>query len=353
MSTFSFSFAGDDIEEDATTLNLPHSSPPSKHAAETGSLRQAPKPAFPVTGQPLLPPQEHDLEIMLKALPSKIAYSTLVVKLDDGQVISIPRRELWDVRVQLMAEEDDEGLGNLGQDDVRTGVYEGGFKSWESSVDVVKELHKRSQEILKSPGRVLELGCGTALPSLAIFQWIFQNSPSVGGFDLGLADYNPTVLQLVTLPNILLSWAQATRTGSWEAEGELEIDPGVLEHFRASLESFGIKLSFFSGAWSPEFVNLVDQNLMSRPSRLTVIGAETIYSPAALQSFAETLMSLLRKDVSVGKTAFIAAKKVYFGVGGSMEDFCDIVSAKGGVIEQIREESDGVRRAVVGITIPP
>jgi len=94
---------------------------------------------------------------MLAALPSKIAYSTLVIKLDDGQKLSIPRRELWDVRVQLMAEEDDEGLGNLGQDDVRTGVYEGGFKSWESSVDVAKELHKRSWDILGSPGHILEV----------------------------------------------------------------------------------------------------------------------------------------------------------------------------------------------------
>ena len=183
---------------------------------------------------------------------------------------------------------------------------------------------------------------------------LFKTPPSsVGGFDLGLADYNPTVLQLVTLPNILLSWAQATITGSWEAEGELEIDPEVLQQFLASLESFGIKLSFFSGAWGPEFVNLVVQDLLSRPSKLTVIGAETIYSPAALQSFAETLMSLLRTKGSVEKTALIAAKKVYFGVGGSMEDFCDIVRAKGGVVEHIREESDGVRRAVVGVKIPP
>jgi hypothetical protein len=93
---------------------------------------------------------------MLKALPSKISYSTLVVKLDDETKVSIPRRELWDVRVQLMAEEDDEGLGNLGKDDVRTGVYEGGFKSWESSIDVVKVLRGRSGQNL-GPKRVLEV----------------------------------------------------------------------------------------------------------------------------------------------------------------------------------------------------
>lgn len=48
------------------------------------------------------------------------------------------------MRVQLMAEDDDEGLGNLGKDDVRTGVYEGGFKSWESAVDLVRVLKERS-----------------------------------------------------------------------------------------------------------------------------------------------------------------------------------------------------------------
>lgn len=94
---------------------------------------------------------------MLKELPSKISYSTLIVTLDDGKVICIPRRELWDVRVQLMAEEDDEGLGNLGKDDVRTGVYEGGFKSWESSVDVVKVLYERRGSILGSSSTALEV----------------------------------------------------------------------------------------------------------------------------------------------------------------------------------------------------
>lgn len=92
---------------------------------------------------------------MLRALPSKLVYSTLVIKLDDGTSVQIPRRELWDVRVQLMAEEDDEGLGNLGKDDVKTGVYEGGFKSWESSVDVVKVLHQRREGGL--PEKILEV----------------------------------------------------------------------------------------------------------------------------------------------------------------------------------------------------
>ena len=45
-----------------------------------------------------------------------------------------------------MAEDDGQqdgsngGLEGLGERDVKTGVYEGGFKSWESSVDLVKVL---------------------------------------------------------------------------------------------------------------------------------------------------------------------------------------------------------------------
>lgn len=192
------------------------------------------------------------------------------------------------------------------------------------------------------------------MPSLAIFQWLLQSSTSsVQGLDIGLADYNPTVLQLVTLPNVLLSWAQTTKTESWEAEGELEIDAEVVQKFVSSFKTFGINLSFFSGAWSPEFVSLVAQDIPSGSPKLTVIGAETIYSPAALKSFAETLMSILETKDSVERTALIAAKKVYFGVGGSMEDFCDIVRARGGIVEQIREESDGVRRAVVEVKTPP
>jgi protein-histidine N-methyltransferase len=150
MSTFSFGFSGDDIEDSNAEVepehehHTPFHSAPN-HAAETGTLHRAvdSNSAFPIVGQALLPAQHHDLESMLKALPSKISYSTLIVNLDGGDEVCIPRRELWDVRVQLMAEEDDEGLGDLGKDDVRTGIYEGGFKSWESSVDLVRVLDSR------------------------------------------------------------------------------------------------------------------------------------------------------------------------------------------------------------------
>lgn len=74
--------------------------------------------------------------------------------------MKIPRRELWDVKVQIMAEDDGQGgLEGLGEHDVKTGVYEGGFKSWESSVDLVKVLAS-SEDLYgqgSAPVRVVEV----------------------------------------------------------------------------------------------------------------------------------------------------------------------------------------------------
>lgn len=199
-----------------------------------------------------------------------------------------------------------------------------------------------------------QLGCGTALPSLAMFQWFLQSAyenpgEQASALDLSLADYNPAVLQLVTLPNLILSWAQITRRDSWEADGELDLDAAVIQEFLTSLRSCGVKLFFFSGAWSPELVNLITITMGSGPAHLTILGAETIYSPAALRSFADTLASLLEAMPEGEKTSLIAAKKVYFGVGGTMEDFCDAMRERSHEVIQIREESDGVRRAVVEV----
>lgn len=138
--SFSFGFSGDDIDGDEQPVGT---SIPSQ-LTETAA---APSSAFPVAGKPLVPATRHDLKQMLSALPSKVAYSTLEVRLDSGDVVNLPRRELWDVRVQLMAEEEEgsEAEAGLGSHDVKTGVYEGGFKSWESSVDLVKVLeHSKS-----------------------------------------------------------------------------------------------------------------------------------------------------------------------------------------------------------------
>ncbi len=159
MASFSFSFGGDDIDDDIVD---DHAAAPAQAAAVAPAASATADSAFPVKGKPQLPPRRHDLMEMLARLPSKIAYSLLDVARDPLSsdaardptcLIRLPRRELWDVKVQLMAEEEEDDEKNeknekndhelapgLGTHDVKTGIYEGGFKSWESSVDLVKVL---------------------------------------------------------------------------------------------------------------------------------------------------------------------------------------------------------------------
>ena len=169
---FSFSFAGDDIDDAGEESALADPAPaPARHSSTDGQGQHASAAsAFPVQGKPLLPPARHDMDWMLSRLPSRVAYNTLAVDLDgDGGVVHLPRRELWDVRVQLMAEEgeqqdseahqDSEIEPGLGKHDVKTGIYEGGFKSWESSVDLVKVLASEgvSTTLAGGPCRVMEV----------------------------------------------------------------------------------------------------------------------------------------------------------------------------------------------------
>lgn len=156
---FSFSFAGDDIEEDN---QLPAPSPTTANVTAAGPTAST-AGAFPVQGKPLLPPTHHDLEDILSRLPSKIAFSLLDVVLADGRTLQLPRRELWDVRVQLMAEDStdnpSESEAGLGEHDVKTGIYEGGFKSWESSVDLVKVLasERVADDLSRNPCALIEV----------------------------------------------------------------------------------------------------------------------------------------------------------------------------------------------------
>ncbi|CAI6100018.1 hypothetical protein V2G26_000590 [Clonostachys chloroleuca] len=357
---FSFGFSGDDIDtgDETSPSQQPQAPPPPAPSA------------FPIPGKPQLPPTLEPLASLISRLPSKIAFSCLDVALDDGKtVMQIPRRELWDVRVQLMAEDEGgDGPEGLGQHDVKSGVYEGGFKSWESSVDLVKVL-AATDDLYGPEGkpvRVIELGCGTALPSLALFQWSIQSQGKSGfrPFSFIAADYNPTVLQLVTLPNFILAWALAVQSSNplvkeaFTEDGELELTPELLEAFQTILSESNINLSFLSGAWSSQFVDLTYEAAptSAAPSTTLILGSETIYSPFALQAFTETIFSILERERGAPDSiavAVVAAKRLYFGVGGSLDDFIENAKARGGAITQLREEMEGVRRGVVRCALGP
>jgi protein-histidine N-methyltransferase len=79
-------------------------------------------------------------------LPSKIAWGVIEIESPGGKRLLLPRRELFDIRVQLMSEEDVLESNNptgLDDADIKTNVYEGGYKTWECSYDLAKLLLDR------------------------------------------------------------------------------------------------------------------------------------------------------------------------------------------------------------------
>lgn len=86
------------------------------------------------------------MSLKLSTLPSKISFSKIDIESPKSYTITVPRRELFDVRMQLMAEDEPEAenlINNLNKSDLRTNVYEGGFKSWECSFDLARLLLDR------------------------------------------------------------------------------------------------------------------------------------------------------------------------------------------------------------------
>jgi protein-histidine N-methyltransferase len=209
-----------------------------------------------------------------------------------------------------------------------------------------------------------QLGAGTAVPSLTLFaRLLSQAGPgqSQRKTFFTFADYNSDVLRLVTLPNLLLTWHNArsqttvaANTTAPDQDEELDITPELVQEFINDLAQRGIFVEFISGAWSTEFVELVFSSSDSA-RRTLVLASETIYSPASLMAFSETLLALLRRSntASVRSRALVAAKKVYFGVGGGVDEFLAVLGNlcvnELDVQQKLNVQSEGVGRVVLEV----
>lgn len=208
---------------------------------------------------------------------------------------------------------------------------------------------------------------------MTLFAHILRQTESVDGAaprrkaQFTFADYNDAVLRLVTLPNLLLTWHNSRpptavepviseETRRPEQDEELDITPELLDEFKNDLARRGIFIDFISGGWSPEFVDLVFSNPSSGDCKTLVLASETIYSPATLTAFSETILGLIRLSSTPTTTtrALVAAKKVYFGVGGGVDEFLAVLKTVCGDELQVQEildvQSEGVGRVVLEIT---
>ncbi|TKY85469.1 hypothetical protein EX895_005631 [Sporisorium graminicola] len=400
----SFGFQFDDSEMDEEYLSSSSNPPIQASAPSASASAQASSSTAAV-----IPFQSHSVQDMLQNLPSRMSYSSIDVSLPSGtgeartRVQRLLRRDLFDARFQMLLDEEEEdeqaengtqqsnggqqqqqGRGHVDADsDLIPGVYEGGLKTWECALDLVEVLDAmHSTASSTSPSswsdrlsgkHILELGCGTALPTLFILDQLLQEPSRPNGIDLTLhlADYNAQVLQLVTLPNLILTWyaspASAHFRSTTEAshlvherhelerrgqdhfdlENELPITDELVSAFAESLESRGIHLRFYSGAWStfppPPATHKMD----------LILTSETIYSLESLPALVG-LMSSYAKPQGTGEAGLVlvAAKVIYFGVGGGVESFKQVLSQlqPAATVEPLHSVTKGVGRTVLSVT---
>ncbi|KAI6134757.1 hypothetical protein EV401DRAFT_1904658 [Pisolithus croceorrhizus] len=312
------------------------------------------------------PFSELSLDRMLETLPSKISHSPLTVPLSNGSTLAIPRRDLFDARFQLISQ----GTGEVesaesvelmsalqfldNPSDLVPLVYEGGLKTWECSLDLAAYLNGIDYGAKSTKTRILELGCGTTIPTLCILHDIFSSPPiEEREIDVHLQDYNASVLQLITVPNIILTWyhssaAETSRSNELEdhVESTLNITLQLLDDFKKSLEAYRIHIRLFSGSWENFDLGITGGNYD------LVLTSETIYRLDSLPSLVHLMRRACLSDDHSGQyLCLVAAKAVYFGVGGGVAEFTQCVEATNqeARVETVLEKKSGLNREVMSV----
>lgn len=185
--------------------------------------------------------------------------------------------------------------------------YEGGFKVWEGTCDLVKFLNEDEDVIRtlmdrESTLRILELGAGAGLASLSLISRLVYDKDFRQEYRIHLQDYNWEVLATNTLINFAVNLPRTY----------LE----ALIHTRC--------LRFFFGDWK------TFRNKDTYKYDLIMM-SETLYNTDSYESLHDLLDRHLRRNGYV----VAATKDTYFGLSGGLYSWLDFVKAKGKFIPRI------------------
>lgn len=220
-----------------------------------------------------------------------------------------------------------------------------------------------------------------------------------------LALYTP-VLSLITLPNLLLTYAQHLATPASPAPsppapapapapapeadedatpsasahqptadapsladqpqpGELDVTPEFLESFEALLERENVELRFSVGDWAGMDAVVRGGGRGDAEGEGEgqgydlVLTSETVYAVESLPALLDLLEAATAASTTTSDSGdalcLVACKRIYFGVGGGELEFRRRVEARGGVVEAVwgegegRGKSSGVGRTVMRV----
>jgi SAM-dependent methyltransferase len=192
---------------------------------------------------------------------------------------------------------DCEFVNDLKKTDLISGLYEGGFKLWECSIDVIRYLMQQqsnsSSGIDLKNKRVLECGCGHGLPGLYSIE---------KGATVDFQDYNWEVIEYLTMANVLLCNQQ-------------------------TMDS-----QFYSGDWK----SLIE--LIPAQSYDLIVTSDTLYHTHSHDKLYKFMKHVLKPDGEI----LVAAKRYYFGCGGSVHSFKQLVEQDDAMtVTSVSEVSDG------------
>lgn len=249
-------------------------------------------------------------------------------------------------------------------------VYEGGFKLWEGAVDLARllaeevvEAEATGEDGVSSPSpsssralslvpldghlprwlpgasrppsihgaRVLELGCGSALPSLVAAKAGRGRGRGEGGgkrrggpVSVTLCDFNAEVLRTCTAANVAANFREGDEGfGGAETPPFFRYFAGDWSNLRSALEAAGA-LSSPSSSCPPSS----SSSSPPPPGFDLILAAEVTYNPESYAALAGAIADLLAPPPARA-AALVAAKRHYFGVGGNVDGFVESVTRLG------------------------
>lgn len=241
--------------------------------------------------------------------------------------------------------------------DLISGVYEGGLKVWECTYDLLELIEKHGETF--GAKAVLDLGCGAGLLGILALKR--------GARQVHFQDYNSTVIEQLTVPNVILNCQENDEVDSGDdkegrGKGKIQDEAGCDKKVKGKKEvndsnpppkKRGIDLShhplvakccFFSGDWST-FLALVLKT-DPPPKYDIILTSETIYNTAYYPALHETLHKLLTPDGLV----YLGTKSHYFGVGGGLHLFKTFVEQRGTfTVDHLWDGEEGLQRHVVAL----
>lgn len=230
--------------------------------------------------------------------------------------------------------------------DLISGVYEGGLKVWECTYDLLEVIEKDGETF--GGKSVLDLGCGAGLLGILALKR--------GARQVHFQDYNSTVIDQLTLSNVVLNCQEEEEDSDNEEEGKgkgrgkvkatQEVKDGSPPQKKKAMDlsqqPLLDKCRFFSGDWST-FLALVSKE-DPPPNYDIILTSETIYNTAYYAVLHDTLQKLLAPDGRV----YLATKSHYFGVGGGLHLFETFVEERGVFsMTQRWDAEEGLQRHVV------